>query len=245
MRKSTDIIMVTYNRLELTKKSLQSILDRTERPYRLIVVDNGSTDGTIEYLANLEQNGKIDLVENGSNLGLEKALQIGLGFVKSDFFVTVDNDCIAPLHDPDWLTRMLLLLEKYKEYAAIALRPQVLIGVGPIFNTDCDDECVVENNVCGGSYRMMRTQIIREVGGWTDRKVNDGRGNEEFDICEKLKAACWKVGYAKHIWTYHQWGDENWGYEKGEAKMGRSLEHAPKDQEYDPITCEPKIKSNE
>lgn len=237
-----DIVMVTYNRLEFTKKTLRAIYNRTKFPYRLIVIDNDSTDGTREYL---EEDDRIDVLHfNIKNIGLEKALQMGLEEVKSNVFVTTDNDCIPPLLKPCWLKQLYDLFQRHPDYAAIALRPQILIGVGKIFNTDKE---VVENNVVGGSFRIMDTKIVKEVGGWSNQFVNNGRGNEEWDICTKLRKAGYKVGYAKNLWTYHMFGKENWGYPKFiDAAKSRSIK-TPffKDIEYNPITCEPKIKNNE
>ena len=46
----TSIIILTHNQLEYTKKCIESIFTHTKEPFELIVVDNGSTDGTVEYL---------------------------------------------------------------------------------------------------------------------------------------------------------------------------------------------------
>jgi len=239
-----DIIVVTYNRLEFTKKTLESIFSRTKLPYRLIVIDNASTDGTREFLNKLGNEGKIDqVIFNDKNVGLENAWNQGLELVESPLFVTTDNDCIAPDLDPCWLERLVDLMNNHIEFAAIALRPQVLIGVGNIFSEDVE---VVENNVCGGSYRIMDLDRVKEVGGWTDKFENNGRGNEEHDVCGKLRNNGYKVGYAKEIFTYHQFGEDNWGYDESiDAAAGRSLKTAPKDQDYNPKTCEPKVRSNE
>jgi GT2 family glycosyltransferase len=237
-----DVIMVTYNRLQFTKQAIQS-LKRTACPYRLIVVDNNSNDGTQDYLNQLKNKGKIDtLIFNDVNLGLEKALNKGLQKVQStSYFITTDNDCIAC---QDWLEKLIFLMETHQEYAAISCRPQILIGVGPIFKTNKE---VVENNVVGGSVRIMDTLKVKGVGGWTDKFEKDGRGNEEHDICGKLRADGWKVGFAKDVWTYHLFGkDRSWGYNlKSNYKMGRVLDKSPDDIEYNLITCEPKHKSNE
>lgn len=242
-----DIVLVTYNRLGFTKRTFNSIVERTKIPYRLIVVDNNSDDGTRDFLQEKKDSGEIDkLILLDSNIGLERALQRGLRDVKSKFFVTVDNDCIAPNLDPCWLKRATNIMEFFPNYAAVSLRPQVLIGVGAIFDK-LNERPIVENNVCGGSYRVMRRDIVKKVGGWTDKFENDGRGNEEHDICSKLKQAGYKVGYFNNIWTYHLFGEDGtWGYDKkSNYKMGRHLERSPEDQEYDPDTCEPKIHSNE
>ena len=234
--------MVTYNRLRFTQKSLNSIIKRTNFPYRLIVIDNHSTDGTVEYLRDKKE---IDVLHlNLENEGLEKALQFCLKeSVESSYFVTTDNDCIAPLLTPCWLEQLYTLIKKYPKYAAIALRPQILVGVGKIFNTDKE---VVENNVVGGSFRIFNTKAVKQVGGWSNQFVNNGRGNEEWNICTKLRKAGYKVGYTKNLWTYHIFGEKNWGYPQSiNAASSRSIKTPPKDIEYNPITCEPKIKHNE
>ena len=242
-----DIILVTYNRLEFTKKTLDSIINHTKIPYRLIVIDNNSSDGTRGFLQERKDEGLVDkLILMDKNVGLENALQRGFQEVKSKFFVTVDNDCIAPNLQPCWLKQTTNLMDFYPSYGAVSLRPQVLIGVGSIFDKT-NEKAIIENNVCGGSYRVMRTEAVKKVGGWTDKFENDGRGNEEHDICSKLKGAGFMVGYFNNVWTYHMFGDDGtWGYGKdSNYKMGRHLERSPEDQEYNPKTNEPKIHSNE
>jgi uncharacterized protein YydD (DUF2326 family) len=46
----TSIVILTCNQLQYTKKCIESIFQNTRQPYELIIVDNGSTDGTVEYL---------------------------------------------------------------------------------------------------------------------------------------------------------------------------------------------------
>ena len=62
----TSIIILTRNNLEYTKMCLEYPPVYSE-PHEIIVVDNGSTDGTIEYLETQED---VKLIKNGLNLGL-------------------------------------------------------------------------------------------------------------------------------------------------------------------------------
>lgn len=232
-----DIVMVTYNRIDLTRQTLDWLFSNTDIPFRLIVVDNHSTDGTQGFL--MSHPGIDLLVLNQNNLGLEEALSQGFKLVESDIFVTMDNDILVP---KNWLSEQLALMETYKEYAVLARRPQELVGVGPIFAGGHE---VVENNVVGGVARMMRRDAVAKVGGWSKQFVNNGRGNEEWNICTKLREAGFKVGYISNQWAYHQWGDNHWGYKNVDYKMGRCLAEAPKDIPFDPLTCEPSIKKNQ
>lgn len=241
MDKPIDIVLVTYERELFTKKVFSYLRARTNTPYRIIQVDNGSKK---QYYA-----GDI-VVKLDKNYGLETALNHGLHFVESDFFVTIDNDILVPQYSPDdWLIRLVRKMNTMPDYGAIALRPQVLVGVGQIFK-DVPKGEVVENNVCGGVARMMRKSMVDEVGGWTNQWQNEGRGNEEWDICNKLRAKGWKVGYL-NLYAYHMFGNErgvnkkgNWGYNLGE-EPSHSIPECPYDVDFDPVTCEPKQKCNE
>ena len=51
----TSIILVTHNQLEFTRLCVESIERHTSEPYELIVVDNGSRDGTVEGLKSIGQ----------------------------------------------------------------------------------------------------------------------------------------------------------------------------------------------
>ena len=72
------VVLVTYNRLPYTKKTLRAFWDTIESPYYLVVVDNNSTDGTQEYLKSLVGRGRIDkLILNPDNYYPGKATNIG------------------------------------------------------------------------------------------------------------------------------------------------------------------------
>lgn len=235
-----DIIMVTYNRYKFTKKTLEHLFERTKTPYRLIVVDNGSQDGTIDLLNKYHAERKIfKVVPLPNNLGLQRAKNIGFESVQSARFVDTDNDCLLPALEPDWLAQLNVLMDSHPSFAAISLRPQVLVGVGAIFREAPE---VVENNVAGGSWRLMNRDAVEQAGGWED--VFENR-REEWDICTKLRKNGYKVGYARDIYTYHMFG-ENWGYDQSVPHYHRpESSQWAKDQNFDPITMVPERKSNE
>lgn len=72
------VVLITFNRLDYTKRTLRGFLDTVDVPYYLVVVDNNSTDGTEEYLRSLERRGRIDkLILNPENYYPGKAANIG------------------------------------------------------------------------------------------------------------------------------------------------------------------------
>ena len=101
----TSIVMLTNNQLEYTKLCLASIRSRTDEPYEVIVVDNGSTDGTVEYLRSIEG---VRLIENSENRGFPAAVNQGITAARGDYVVLLNNDCIVTT---GWLTRLLDAIE--------------------------------------------------------------------------------------------------------------------------------------
>jgi GT2 family glycosyltransferase len=120
--KRVSIVIVTFNGLVFTKLCLESVLSNTDYPnYEIIVLDNGSDDGTADYLRELERQQQcLRVVFHGRNLGFAAANNHGLRLATGDVFVLLNNDTLVP---PGWLSRLLRRLED----PAIGL-------VGPVTN---------------------------------------------------------------------------------------------------------------
>lgn len=86
-------VFITYNRLDCTKRSIESFLNTVDVPFTLAVVDNGSTDGTEEWLLN-ERPAGIDALLLGVNKYPGFACNRGweLAPPKADFLQRADND---------------------------------------------------------------------------------------------------------------------------------------------------------
>jgi len=138
------IIMLTFNALQYTKKCINSIFKHTKEPFELIVVDNGSTDGTVAYLeaetggrrteaggrkkkgkGKKKKSGKpeirIKIIKNRENLGFAAGNNQGMAVAKGNYILLMNNDIVVT---PGWLTRMMACAER---------NPQIGI-VGPVSN---------------------------------------------------------------------------------------------------------------
>jgi len=105
------IIVLTYNNLWMSKLCIESIIGRTAYPnYELIIVDNFSTDGTREYLGELEKQGlpNVRVILNTENLGFAGGNNIGIGEASGDYIVLLNNDTIVTR---GWLTSLIKHLE--------------------------------------------------------------------------------------------------------------------------------------
>lgn len=115
--KKVSIITRAYNRLEYTVKCIDSLKKNTNYPnYEHIIINNNSSDGTKEWLSwisksNIEYFNKIKIVNNEINLGDWGGLLEGINHVHEDseYFVQLDNDVV--INDPDWINKMIFVLE--------------------------------------------------------------------------------------------------------------------------------------
>jgi len=114
----TSIMMNTYNRLDLTKETINDLLVSTTCYYRLIIIDNGSTDGTVEYLQNLKIENSycqsLDIIYNSINKGIAIGRNQGLNIAnkyQDPFLATIDNDVKLPVM---WLNDCISIIGNNK-----------------------------------------------------------------------------------------------------------------------------------
>jgi glycosyltransferase involved in cell wall biosynthesis len=86
------VIVPTYNRANLIQKTLNSVFDQSFNNYEIIVVDNGSTDNTLELLAPLEKEGKIKIIRNPINEERSLSRNLGMQAAKGRFLTLLDSD---------------------------------------------------------------------------------------------------------------------------------------------------------
>lgn len=105
------VLYITYNRLDYTKKTLPPLIESMGNYGKLYIVDNCSTDGTIEYLKGFEDNKKIvSIIYNSENRGIAGAMNQFFEIVKGNYelFGKVDNDTIVP---ENWLRDLSLIMD--------------------------------------------------------------------------------------------------------------------------------------
>jgi GT2 family glycosyltransferase len=91
-KKQVSIIIVNYNTKDLTKKSIQSVLDKTEGiEYEIIIVDNDSQDGSLEDLKKNFQN-KITIIQSKKNLGFGRANNLGIKYATGKYIFLLNSD---------------------------------------------------------------------------------------------------------------------------------------------------------
>jgi GT2 family glycosyltransferase len=96
MSENVCVVIVTYNRLDTLKTALDHILAQTVTPAAILVVDNNSTDGTIQFLHTLKDRPSIHCLYLPTNTGsagaIAHAMKVGLTLGTFDYFWILDDD---------------------------------------------------------------------------------------------------------------------------------------------------------
>lgn len=96
------IVVLNWNGLVYLEKCLQSLMHLTYPNYEVIVVDNGSSDGSPDMVKRNFKN--VKLVINKTNLGFAKGNNIGIRASKGNLIVLLNNDVVV---DPAWLSELV------------------------------------------------------------------------------------------------------------------------------------------
>lgn len=97
----TSIIILTFNQLEYTKLCIESIRAFTAKAcYEIIVVDNNSSDGTVDWL---KEQDDLVVIYNSKNEGFPVGCNIGMEVAKGESILLLNNDTIVT---PNWLSKL-------------------------------------------------------------------------------------------------------------------------------------------
>lgn len=140
------IVILTWNGLKYTRRCLESLnLSSLPTWVEIIVVDNGSTDGTVEYL---RKTNRIRLIENEQNLGYSRAVNMGIQAAKPDADIVLLNNDVE-LIEPDWLDRL--------SEAALTKEELGIIGVKIVQDAGTLQHC--------GAYLPLDTCWGQQIAG--------------------------------------------------------------------------------
>lgn len=113
-----NIIIVTWNACDYTKYCIDSIRRYTDVPYHLTVVDNGSTDETLNYLRFQPD---VRVIVNKENVGYGGAINQGYEAEPTHFVCAMNNDIVV---SPGWLKTMTQTLRENPDIGLLGtLRP--------------------------------------------------------------------------------------------------------------------------
>jgi GT2 family glycosyltransferase len=123
------VIILNYNTKELTQRSIQSVLDLAYKDIEVTVVDNASTDGSVEAFEKLgRKEHRLDVIPLRENNGFAAGNNVALRKIESDYVMLLNSDAYFPA-DADVETA-LDFLDTYKDIGV--LTPLVKLSNGKL-----------------------------------------------------------------------------------------------------------------
>jgi O-antigen biosynthesis protein len=198
-------IIPLFNCLALTRAGIES-LQATLPPglkHEIILVDDGSTDGTRGWLASLDQRAPFRVVLNERNLGYAGANNRGVAIARGEFLALLNNDLVL---EPRWLEPML------EAHRTLGARAGLIGNVQRDTKAGAIDHAGIVINVQGkpihvrtlppwparllqpvrpvpavtGACMLLERTLWHELGGFDENYVN---GGEDIDLCFRARNA--------------------------------------------------------
>lgn len=220
------LVIPTCNRSESLRRLLQSI-GRMAIPHaaqvEVVVIDNGSVDGTAALLAEerLRPRNVCFTALTEQRKGKASALNRALAATKGDFFLVLDDDVVV---DPELVIRHL---DGYREGPFDALQGRVLPGVDSE-GKPADPTRLREYNIpvidFGNEFREIRgltgtnmsfkREVFEKVGFFDPRLGPGAAGfSEDTEYSMRIRKAGFKIGYTPHAVVYHELDPRRYGSE--------------------------------
>lgn len=211
------VIVVNYNGKQYLKKCVDALLGQTYPNFEIILVDNGSSDGSLEFVS--AKYPSLRVISNGKNLGFAPANNVGIRAARGELIATLNNDTEAT---PGWLealAREMLSDESVGMCASKMLRmddPAVIDSTGICISRSgaCWDRGMFEKD--GGQYEavdevfgpcagaaLYRKSMLDEIGLFDEDFISY---MEDTDLAFRGRLAGWKCRYVPKAILRHVHG---------------------------------------
>ena len=219
------IIVVTWNNLRYTQECIEFLTAYTDVAYELIVVDNGSTDGTIEWLNELRSEDRsriaLKIIRNSLNEGFAHAVNEGLAEASGDYVFLLNNDLLV---SPGWLGTLIGHLETLPNAGAVGPmgggiggKHDYVASYGSVpYNDDGVDKDLfvefsqriahdyagdyTEAKSLSGCCLLIATDLFRTLGG-----LDEGHkmGADDADLSLRLRLQGYRLYIAEDVYVHH------------------------------------------
>ena len=185
-----NIVVATYNRVNLTRICLETLLATTGPRCGITVVDNASSDGTLGYLdAITAKSGRIKVYKLARNMGVSVAVNLGLALADADYHVKVDND--IELRKNGWLEKIIAIAEGNPEVGLAGYQlcswhatERITLGSGHAFR---------KSDACNGGCLLIPRKTFEACGFMNE---DYGKyGYEDLDYNNRVRMGGQIIGY--------------------------------------------------
>jgi len=197
------IYTLTKNRLELTKQMVESLDKNTHIPFDHYIIDQGSTDGTVEWLKTFNYKlGKLYTFPLVKNIGINSGDNFILDKIdnKVDIILKLDNDAL--IMTDAWLEKCLVVLKPKLIISPFVLGLLDNRGGVPRYKYD-------SNDALGYTHTLGGICLI----GYTKAWFEDSNGfpacmpvtyhHDDIDFCNRLRENGYKFAYKEDVAICH------------------------------------------
>ncbi|CAK7025164.1 glycosyltransferase family 2 protein [Fusobacterium varium] len=237
------VIIINYNTLQLTENTINSVIEKTKDiKYEIILVDNASIDGSIEYFEEKYKN-KIIFLKNRENLGFGRANNRGIEIAKGKYIFLLNSDtllinnaikilfnymelnskvgvCGGNLYNenflPEWsyCEKMMGYNSEYLDHIINIFRIRILKIKNFYFNTKNKPKQV---EIIIGADMFIRKEILKKVGKFDEDFF---MYHEESELCFRVLKNGYDIYSVPEARIIHLGGKSN-KFKKEQFKMER------------------------
>ena len=221
--------IVTYNNISTIAKTLETLFDETQNvDFKLYVVDNGSQDGTPEYI---EKNfSQVSVIRSEKNVGFGAGHNIVINSIDSSYHATINPDIVLK---ENAIKKMVDYMEENTDIGLLSPRicfpdgrdqilgkrnPQLKYLVASRLRgdepskllreyamLDCDLSKPVRIENATGCFMLLRTDLLKKIGGFDEGYF---MYFEDADLARRVNEVS-KCVYYPHAIVNHVWGRES------------------------------------
>lgn len=213
-------VIINYNSLEYTKECILSLQDQSYQNFKILVVDNDSSDNSILELKKMFT--ELEIIKNEANLGYTGACNIGIQYslqMNYDFIFLLNNDTTA---HPKMLEELVNYIKRYPDttlltgkiyykdfpnkvwYSGGKLNLIKLEGIHKgvnkyEVNIQCEKESIVD--FASGCMMLIKSDIFKDIGYFDEFLF---AYYEDVDFCIRLKRHNYKIVYVPTSRIWHK-----------------------------------------
>jgi GT2 family glycosyltransferase len=217
----TLIVVLNWNTYEMTKECIQSLLAMDGDSFEILIIDNGSQDGSVEYLRQAFP--KIALIANARNLGFASGSNVGMRLALeqgADYVLLVNNDTVVK---PDLLAELLAESERHPKAGLLSPKiyyadhPDRIWWAGGTYSLwqgvprhlgwkekergQYETARVID--WATGCVVLLRCDALLKTGLFDDKMFANA---EDLDLSLRMRSVGWEVRYVPAAKLWHKEG---------------------------------------
>lgn len=192
------VLLTCYNHIRFLPDAWKSIADQTYIDWEIIAIDDGSTDGTREWLGG-QDDARAKIILNESNLGTYGSLNRALGEAKGEFIAILNDDDVWA---PTKLEAQLKLVADHPDVGLVHTEGWFIDGDGnkredsplgfefPRFETGDLLQALQYQNKIIASAALVRKECFEQLGGFNEAYFGSGDWEMWLRIAERWQMGC-------------------------------------------------------